>query len=484
MAKPVDNPSQPGNIVPAEVKILENGFAASLSVFDNSEDFPSIKQIYLVIENSKVAYGIDDIKVEHLIDKQVRGKELIFAKGKLPVGDEKAKVIWNLSTDGSEAQRDITKVIEAGRTDIQLYGRVEADQRILTKLPSEAGEEGINVFGEPQGGTADDVEIPVGEGVYLSKDGLTLFASEAGIASYTGGEITVRPAKYIDGNVNAHTGNIKEDGAVYISKDVQTGFRVEAVGDIYVGGNIEGADVYSRGGSVFVRNGIIGQTRARILAGTNIVAGFIQDATIGAKKDVKAMRYIINSAVTAGNHIIVVSKEGIVRGGTLYAEKRIEIRVGGSEGRIPTELKVGFAPPDVDLKEHRDVQDYQRKNRMELAYVQKRLAFLKLLKEHKGELSEEKETQLKELAQRLTDLLKTHQDITKREVVLDENAPSEASKTREAESIRIHDKIHPEVSLAIGDSNLLIEETRTNLMFFRSGTELKFGPLSQTVRAK
>ena len=484
MTEPVERSTKPGGTVPAEVKILEDGFAASLSVFESADEFPSIKQIYLIIDNAKVAYGIDDLKVEHLIANQVRGEEVIFARGKLPVGHETAKLIWNVGTDGSDVQRDITSIIEIGRTDIRLYGRVEKDQRIVTKLPAEDGEPGINVFGKPQGGNAADIEIPTGEGIYPSQDGLTLFAADSGIASFNGSEITVMPARYIDGNVNAQTGNIKEDGAVYIAKDVQSGFRVEAVGNIFVGGNVEGADVYSRNGSVFIHNGIIGQTRARILAGENIVAGFIQDATIGAKNDVKAVRYIINSAVTAGNHIIVVSKEGIVRGGTLYAEKKIEIRIGGSDGRIPTELKVGFAPPELNLKEHRDVVDNQRKNRMELAYVQKRLTFLKLLKDHKGELTEEKEAQLKELAERSAGLLKIHMESSEREAELDETKPTDDQEIHEVESIRVHEKIFPEVTLAIGDANLLIDKERTNLMFFRSGTDLKFGPLNQVVRMK
>ena len=340
--------------------------------------------------------------------EQIKGKLLVFAKGKPPVDGGGARLIWNLGSEEGVPPTDITDQITGGASITPLFGRVSKGQQILSKMPSTEGVEGITVFGESKANAGEDIAMPEGEGTYLSNDELTLLAGARGIASWSGEKITVSDVKHISGSVDAKRGDIKVEGSVFIEKDVRAGFRVEAVGDIYIGGNVEGADVYSRSGTVVVRNGIIGQSRARVLSGRNIVAGFIQDATVGAKQDVEAGRYIINSAVTAGRHITALSREGLVRGGTCFAGKKIEIRVGGSDSRVTTELKVGFTSPESALRVRSDLYAGQRRNRMELAYVQKRAQFLTLLKGHSGSLAEDKEIQLQELKKKEKVLLHQH----------------------------------------------------------------------------
>ncbi len=466
---------------PIEVKILNDGYQAALFVPKEANPFPSMKQIYLAIEHAKVTYGIDDQAVDSLVKKQIKGKLLVFAKGKPPVDGGGARLIWNLGSEDGVPPADITDQATGATSITALFGRVSKGQQILSKMPSTEGVEGITVFGESKAKAGVDIPIPAGEGTYLSSDELTLLASSRGIASWSGGKVTVSDVKHINGSVDSQRGDIKVEGSVFIEKDVRAGFRVEAVGDIYIGGNVEGADVYSRSGNVVVRNGIIGQNRARVLSGRNIVAGFIQDATIGAKQDVKASRYIINSAVTAGRHIIALSREGLIRGGTCFAGKKIEIRVGGSDGRIPTELKVGFTPPESALKARSDLRADQRHNRMELAYVQKRAQFLTLLKEHAGGLAEDKEAQLQELRKKEKALLEQHYHLNSKESEGTDGGAETDVKT-EVESIRIHDTVFPEVSLAIGNLGTTVSKERKKVMWFRVGETMKMGPLNSATR--
>ena len=482
MAEPNENPapSRPPTESVA-IEILEGGYVATLFVPKQVATFPTIKQVQLAIEKAKVNYGIDDQVVERLVKQEIKGKPLVFAKGKPPVAGGVARLIWNTAKDAGDGSKEVIEETSPSSPRRHYFSRVEKGDRILSKLPPTEGTRGMNVYGESIAASGDDVPLPQGEGTYPSKDGLSLLAAVDGVASWSGENVLVSEVTYIDGSVDAQTGDLKVEGSIHIKKDVRSGYKVEAVGDIYIGGNIEGAVVYSRSGSVVVHNGILGQSRARVLAGQNIVAGFIQDATIGAKQDVEVERYIINSAVTAGHYIMAVANEGIVRGGTLFAEKKIEANVVGSNSRIDTDLRVGYTPPENVSRARYFLSSDQRRNRTDLAYVQKRLAFLQLLKERMGNLTEEKELQLSELEKKENILLHQHRAHVEQEDKLDSSREVEMNITPEAESIRVHQSIYPEVRVAIGDVIIEINKERQNIMFFRVGDQVSFGPLRQAV---
>jgi len=488
MTEPIDNQAQrksqqEGKSVEEsiQVRIVDGDTSAALFIPKEVKSFPSLKQVHLAVENAGISYGIKDEVIKTVVSKEIKGKEVVFAEGKAPIAGVGSRIIWSTNTKAQGGPIDITDELTRDNPRLGLFSPVKKGQQILAKLPPTEGAQGMNIFGKAITSAGQDLGIPYGAGTYLSKDGLTLYAAEDGIASWTAGRVTVADVIHIPGNVDSQTGDIKVDGSLFIDGDVRSGFRVEAVGDIFVGGNIEGADVYTRSGSVKVKNGILGQSRAKILAGRNIQAGFIQDATVGAKQDVAVERYIINSAVTAGGYILAIKHEGIVRGGTLFAEKKIEVRVAGSDNRIETELKVGYTAPENISRARYLLRSDQRKNRMELAYVQKRLAFLSLLKERTGDLTEEKETQLSELEKKESILLRQHTDHSEKESELEQNVNPEAADEYEAESIRIHETIYQEASVAIGDIDMVMDKRRKNVLFFRVGDKLRFGPLREAV---
>jgi uncharacterized protein (DUF342 family) len=466
-------------IDPIEVQIQQSGNAAALFVPLEVIPFPTPKQIHLAIEKAGIRYGLDDSIIEEFIKDQIRGKSVVIARGKPPTGEGDQKLLWHDGIEPAVSPRDITAEVIDRDHGPSLFMIVEEGQQILSKQIGPNGKAGINIFGESVPVPVNEIHLPQGEGTHLSKDGLNLIASKSGVATWLPEGLTVTDTHCIRGSVDAQTGNITHDGAVYIEKDVRTGYRVEAMGNIYIGGNIEGADVYARGGSVIVRNGITGQGRAKVLAGRNIVAGFIQDAILGAKLDVEVEHYIINSAVTAGRYILAVANEGIVRGGTLFAEKRMEIRTAGADSRIETELKVGYTAPMHVSKARYQLRTDQHRNRMELAYVQKRLAFLKLLKDRMGQLSDEKEDQLLELERKDSILQGQHREYSARESEMEKRSGDLEENQQEAETIRIHEMIYPGVSVAIGDAALEISKERGDVIFFRVGDELTMGPFHQ-----
>ncbi len=476
-----DQEHSAGGNGPIRIRILEEGYTAALLVPEEVSAFPSLKQVHLAIENAGVKYGINDGTLEELIHKQIKGKPMVFARGNLPVGGGGPRLVWHENSGGETSPRDITKEITEPGLNLHLFTRVERGQPILSKQPAKGGEAGINVFGEAITLPGGDIPLPAGEGTSLSKDGLALLADRSGIAAWTGDNVSVMDIQYIEGSVNGQTGDIRINNSVHIEKDVCSGFRVEALGDIFIGGNVEDADVYSRRGSVIIRNGVLGGGRAKILAGRNIVAGFIQDATAGAKLNVEVERYLINSVITAGRYITAATNEGLVRGGTIFAEKRIEVRNAGSESRLATEMKVGYTAPQNISRARYQLRHDQRQNRMELAHIQKRLAFLRILKERMGTLTEDKEEQLADLEKQESVLLGQHREHSTRDTEIKSKPEAPDEGWHEAETIRIHDTIYPMVSVGIGDATLEMDKERHNLIFFRAGDKLAFGPLNQVM---
>ena len=464
-----------------QVMVLNDGFAAALYVPEDSGNFPSAKQVYLAIEKASVNFGINDKAVNKFIKEQVRGKGLIFAKGSVPGDGSNARLVWNhLSEDGA-APEDITEQLLANSI-LHVFSVVKEGDQILSKLPATAGVMGINVFSDEVQVGGRDIAMPEGEGTELSDDGLMLLATRKGIAQWDADMVTVTEMEMIEGDVDVKTGDVKADGNVYIRNDVNDGLRLEAMGDIFIGGNIIGADVYSRSGSVRVHKGVIGESRARILAGANVVAEYIQDATVGAKENVVVQRRIINSAVTSGRFVTAMSNEGLIRGGSIYAEKKIELLVAGSENRSMTELKVGFSSAQAQTKEKYQLKADQKRTEMELAYVQKRMAFLTILKQRMGTLTEDKELQFKELKKKehlLRHESKRHDNL---ESDMERLSRGHDDEEIEAESIRVHKTIYTEVTLGIGDATMVMNKERHNLLIYRAGDMISYGPLEQAIR--
>ena len=459
-----------------QIQILENGYAAALFVPQGVQEFPSQKQIYIAIERAGISYGVNDAVIDAFIHQGVTGKAVVFAKGRQAVRGSSARLIWHENSRSEPMSLDITKRLEETNQALDIFQLVERNQHILTKVPAQDGEVGINVFGEAVSHYGIDVSLPSGMNTYASKDGLSLLAEQNGVATVMNGKISVMDIHHVNGSVGPHTGNIQYDGSVFIAGDILSGFKVEALGDIYISGSIMGAEVFSRSGNVIIKKGINGEGSAQVLAGGRVSAEFIQDATIGAKSDVKVDRYIVNSAVTAGRYIFATKNEGLVSGGTLFANKKIEIGTAGSTAHPATDLKVGYTLPErISLSRYQQGEN-QRQNRLMLADVEKRIAFLTLMKQRMGSLTDEKEKQLVSWQTQEKFLQGKNLEQDAKSAEIGRHSQDMKINRKEAETIRVHQTVYPGVTIAIGASSFSIDKERSNVIFFRIGDRITIGP--------
>ncbi len=89
---------------------------------------------------------------------------------------------------------------------------------------------------------------------------------------------------------------------------------------IEVHGYVEGAELIA-GKDIVLRNGMQGMSQGRLEAGGNILARFIERATVSAKGDVMA-DYIVQCLVTACGSVILKANGASCSGVVSAQEKR------------------------------------------------------------------------------------------------------------------------------------------------------------------
>jgi uncharacterized protein (DUF342 family) len=189
-----------------------------------------------------------------------------------------------------------------------------------------------------------DKQLVVGSNVRISDDKKQAFAAKNGQVIVVGDKISVEPIYHVDGNVGQRTGgNIVFLGSVEVTGNVEDGFSIKAAGNIEVHGTIEKCEIDCEG-DLIVHNGITGKQGARIKAGGNIWAKFIENADVEAGGMVVVSEGIINSSIQCDHKIICRGKRASIVGGSIRASEEIDAKTLGSVAGVETNLEVGYDP--------------------------------------------------------------------------------------------------------------------------------------------
>ncbi len=156
------------------------------------------------------------------------------------------------------------------------------------------------------------------------------------------GKVFVSNVFEVPADVDNSIGNVSYDGSVLIHGNVKSGFSVQATGDVIVEGVVEGAEITS-GGQIIIKHGIHGMLKGVFRAGTNLMAKYIENATVSAGGYVES-ELILNSEVSAEGSVQVHGKKGLISGGRVRAGNSIEADNIGTEMGTATYLEVGVEP--------------------------------------------------------------------------------------------------------------------------------------------
>ncbi|MFH1896904.1 MAG: FapA family protein [Candidatus Desantisbacteria bacterium] len=352
-----------------------------------------------------VICGIKEDVLAEIINPNYRPYgPVTIAEETLPVQGAPAQIEFKFKT---HKKITITED-EQGRVDfksLNLIENVKAGQILAVKTPPGEGIIGRLVNGkETLARPGSDIKMPIGRNIYLAANNTQIRASIDGHVLLSGGKINVENTLIIPGNVDYSTGSVYFLGSVVVKGDVLDEFQVEATGDILVHGCV-GKCFLSAGGSIAIGEGVKGKNGARLFAGQNVIAKYIEHATVEAREDVRVLEEILHSKVDAGNRVILEGKRrGVIIGGLTRAGIEIATKELGCTAGIKTIVEVGGSPrtrqelTSLQSVYQQEINIYQQLE-LNIAHLQKQRA--------DGKLSLDGEMKLKRL-------LWTHKKLTTR----------------------------------------------------------------------
>lgn len=449
------------------ISVTEDKLEAKITITAEADSFPSDSEIQNCIAEARVVFGIDGSILKKLKRDKLSVSELLFAKGVQVEQGKDAELKYHVASDFS-LKPAVTESNRVNFKKLKLFEYVKKGQSLVIKTPASKGVEGKNVFGEKISMPGNDVNLPAGNSAYVSDDGLTLYAAGNGYAVFEDGLLHINKIYHVKGDVNYGTGNIKFKGPVVIEGDVRSGFRVEATESIYIKGNVGASSVYSQYGDITVHCGILGKNRAKLLAGGSLICGYIQDATIGVRKDVIIDHYAINSTISAGGKVSLEKNEGLIRGGSVTAEKGIIALNIGSKRNVYTELKIRNHSENENQTQLWQLSRERAELMVRVSSLNKRLSFLSLLDNNISNLSVEKKEEKLFLTDEIMRLEEKVAELGQMEL----NLQRETSKAAINKEIKALDTLHSNVNIDIGGIGFYTDKAMQGVKIFRFKKEM------------
>ena len=289
-----------------------------------------------------IIYGI---KQEEIDKAAAEGKEVLerlIAEGRYPVNGSDGKIEFLFDAFYENIRPTISENDVADFKELGKFKSVKANEPLARRTPPTNGVDGVDIFGKPiLARRGRDVRLPNGKNTLLSADQSALLSAIDGIPKLIGSKVVVEEALSIGGDIDLSTGNVDFVGSVTIRGVIMAGFKVKAGGDVHCNDIVEGAVIEAEG-SVILHSGLKGQGKAVIKAGGDVVAKFIESATIIAAGSVIVDEGILNSDINAQKEVNCIGKKGMIVGGRTMAGTGVRCAVLGSDGEVRTIIEVGM----------------------------------------------------------------------------------------------------------------------------------------------
>jgi len=290
---------------------------------------------------AKVAHGVDEDAINKYLAERKYCTDYIIAKGTPTREGHDASIQYNFPTDN----KIHPQLLEDGTVDfrnLNILNHCKEGDVLAVLTPEDRGEPGTDVCGntiKPR--DVKRLSLSFGRNITLSEDRLTITSQVNGHVSLIDGKVFVSDVLEVE-NVDNSIGNIEYEGNVKINGNVCSGFSVRAHGDIEVKGVVEGAYIEADGNIILTR-GMNGMSKGILKAKGNIVAKFIENATVYAGGSVETDS-ILHSKVQAKTEINVKSKKGFITGGSVSATYAIRVKTLGTQMGADTIVTAGIDP--------------------------------------------------------------------------------------------------------------------------------------------
>ncbi|MDR3230189.1 MAG: FapA family protein [Synergistaceae bacterium] len=453
----------------AEISVQVDKSALNASVVVEppflTEPWPGEKEIMDALARKSVAFGIEKDVIEKLVNLKICDESVTVARGREPRNGENARIELILDPDRvPEVDEDAQKVDYRSRS---VFVNVVKGQKIADKQLPTAGEDGMSVLGTViRAAAGKDIAFSAGSGLEVSEDGLSLLASIDGRLSRKDGKLVVLPELEVKGDVDFGVGNINFTGSVTIRGSVREGFQVIGGGNIEIREMVEGAHVESIG-DIVIKGGVRGMGKAHILAGGNVTADFVDQASIRSQGDIKIKNAILHSDVAAQNSVMVMGgQKSQIAGGKIQAGLEVVCQTLGSEMGTKTEIIVGLPPAQAERR--KELQTQIAKNRDNIEKLEANLGFLKK-QDAAGALDDSKRALMMTATKS-----KFHLQAELKTMEAELKAIEERLELSKAKGVvRVRDVCHPGVSVTIRGCVYVVREPFKFSAFVFDGEEVR-----------
>ena len=293
-----------------------------------------------------------------------------------------------------------------------------------------------------------------------SSDGITtLHAKHKGAVYNKNEKIHVANFLEIKQDINFKTGNVQFDGFLRIHGTIGDNFTVEALKDIEINGDYgigSVKKVESRDGSVYIRGGIAGKSKAVIQSSKNIYTKFVSDATIVCEGDVHIGFYCFNSSISA-RRVFLESPGGQIVGGRIEADVKVDAPFIGNESERRTVISLkGFERKVYKKKYEQLEQELQNLQKNTMAARQSIFLYENAYGVEFGQ-----EAELKRAKERYY-LLKTEEKNLKQEI----RQIADYLAVKGNGEISVRSRIYPNTVLEHGSSMRVIQQTLPTTRFY------------------
>ena len=298
------------------------------------------------LEVKGVKYGIDEKAIRTFFMKPDYCTDIVVASGKEVKQGTSAWIEYYFQTE-LNARPELNEDGSVNFFNLNTYTRCKQGDILARLHPEVKGEPGMTVFGEPiKPAEVKRRILKYGRNITASEDGMVITSDVDGHVSLVDGKVFVSNVMELD-NVGPATGNIDYEGSVVVLGNILENFSVKAGGNVDVKGVVEGAFVEA-GGDIIIARGMKGMGKGQIKAGQNIIAKFIENASVEAKGYVET-ESILHSTVLAGTDVSVMGKHGFITGGRVCAKNLVRVKTLGSDMGADTIIEVG-ADPNAKLR--------------------------------------------------------------------------------------------------------------------------------------
>jgi uncharacterized protein len=303
-----------------------------------ADDFGS-DDLRKYLQDSGIVFGVLEDVIEWAFKEEKFEQPLLVAKGQPPVDATNGELVFHFDTEIKPKLDDDGNV---NFKELNLIQNVRKGDKLAEVTEPVPGKEGKTIYGETsEPGEGVKPELPSGDNTIRSPENPDLLLADIdGTVRKVKDNVSVDPVFAVKGDIDFSVGNIDFLGAVVITGDVKSGFKVKATGDIEVNGIVEDAIIESDG-NVLLKMGFIGHGGGKITAKGNVSARYCVNQHIVCQGDVNIGEYFMHSNVLAGGMLIVTEKKGLIVGGEYCALKGIEANILGNENFEHTSIIAG-----------------------------------------------------------------------------------------------------------------------------------------------